>query len=148
MATEFEALKRSLKRTLSRIAQATDSKWFLSSAILGIFAFAVARGLTALPLGQYGFNIWIFLLIDLVTTPPYVLSINRVVRDFRRLPAWKLTAHGLSIAGSFVAPYLYLLWSAGQSMPRWVLILTLSVIAGLAIAGPIRKIATMRKEVR
>ncbi len=144
----FETLKSSLKRIGAVITRETNSKWFLSGAILGVFAFAVARGLTALPLSQYGFNIWIFILIDLITTPPYVLCINRVVRGIRTMPMRKLIFDGVVIALSFIAPYWYLFWSAGQQMPTWTLVFALCVIVGLAAVGPIRKLIRAWKGAR
>lgn len=148
MAVSYGALKTRLRSTFKIIAKTANSRWFLGGAIIGVFAFAAARGLSALPLTQYGFNIWIFLLIDLITTPPYVLCINNVIRGLRTLPSWKLLVNGVMIACSFIAPYLYLVWSAGQKMPQWTLILTLSIIVGLAVIGPIRKLGTAWKGVR
>ena len=137
-----------LRHVCATIARVTDNKWFLRSAIVGVFVFAAVRALPALPLTQYGFSIWVFLLIDLVTTPPYVLCINHVIRGIRTLPVWRLLVDAFVIAGAFLAPYTYLLLVTGQEMPQWALVLTLSVILGLAVVGPIRKLVVAWKGVR
>lgn len=142
------ALRRSFARTLTTVNNATKSKWFLGGAIVGIFVWTVIRGIPAWPLSAYGMNIWVFVLIDLITSVPYVICINQVVRGIRTLPARMLVLHGAIIACSFAAPYLYLFWTAGAAMPTWVLIVAVSVVAVLAIVGPLRKIVAAWKGVR
>ncbi len=78
------------------------------SWVLGVVLFTVARLVVAREtLGQYGLNIWVFGVIDLVTAVPYAVGTAKLVgamvdRNGRSAGGWA------AVAGiSFIAPYLY-----------------------------------------
>lgn len=148
MDTEIGGSEGTARSTFRVISRATNSRWFLGSASLGIFLFTVVRGMAAWPLSMYGMQIWIFILIDFVTAFPYVWGINNIVRGIRTREAWKLLADGAVVVVSFMAPYLYLFLSAGSAMPLWVVLSAVMIIIVLALVGPIRKILGAWKHVR
>ena len=148
MATFIEVCKEHLRSTYSALDKAMNSRWFLGGTDVGVFVFTVVRGIPAWPLMTYGMQIWLFILIDLITAYPYVWAIKNVVTGLRTRGAWKLTGDGIIVAVSFLAPYVYILWSAGEAMPIWALTVAITVIVVLALVGPIRKIVGAMKGVR
>lgn len=129
--------------------RAINSRWFLRSAVVGVFAFAAARALAAWPvLAPYGVNLWVFLAIDLVTSPPYVYCINGFIRSIRADAAGKTVLNGLGIAGSFAAPYVYIYWVGGPAMPTTAIVILAVIILAFLILGPVRKIVTTLRAVR
>lgn len=86
----------------------TRRRFLETSWILGVVGFTVARLLVAQEtLAQYGLNIWIFGVIDLVTAVPYAVGVARVVGAVvdrqARVAGWWLV---IAVA-SFLAPYVY-----------------------------------------
>lgn len=134
-------------RTWSK--KAVGSKWFLRSAVVGVFAFAAVRALAAWPvLAPYGVNLWVFLAIDLVTSPPYVYCINGFIRSIRADSTGKTVLNGLGIACSFAAPYIYIYWVGGPAMPLTAKVILAVIIMAFLILGPVRKIITTLRSVR
>lgn len=113
---------------------------------IGIIGFSVARALIAWPtLGRYGVSPWWFLLLDIVTAPPYgigqavtVKILRQPDRDPRDAVPWALV-----VAVMFFAPYAYIFVASG-SMPFYAYGL---VIAWMAVFG-VLAVARMRKQVR
>lgn len=138
-----------LGAVFGKIKTILGSKWFLGSAMFGGFAYAVVRAIIAAPaLALYSVNIWVFLLIDVATVPPYVLCINRTIRHFRYASWLENMANGSGIALSFAAPYVYVFFAGGPAMPGWAMAVFLLIIAVFAALGPIRTIAKKVREVR
>jgi hypothetical protein len=119
--------------------------------VVSIVAFTLARFFVARQtLEQYGLNIWIFGLIDLVTAIPYAIGTARVVgalvdKDLAGASKWAGIA-----AVSFFAPYGYILWAGSEdnaSFPAGVYVVlgVLVVIFGAnAVWGIVRKVRTAR----
>lgn len=97
-------------------------------------------------LGEYGVDARWFLFWDIVTVPPYVWSIGRLVRSLANPDASSLTVLlGWSLLGivSFMAPYAYLYYAGAGSFPplAWIL---LTIIVALFAANAVR---TIRRKV-
>lgn len=118
---------------------------FELSWVVGVVAFTLVRLLVAREtLVQYGLNIWIFGLIDLVTAVPYAVGVARVVGAIIDRQAAVATGW-LVVAGvSFVAPYAYVAAAGrGASFPVgvYVVLAVVMVIFGAnAIWNGVRKI--------
>ena len=78
---------------------------------IGIVAFSAARALIAWPtLGEYGVNPWWFLLIDIVTAPPYGVAqaiTVKILRDPSRTAGDALPWATL-VGAMFFAPYVFI----------------------------------------
>ncbi len=84
-----------------------------------VILFVVVRFVpVASTLGQYGVNAWIFLTLDIATTPPYVKGMSMLVRNINgKSPIAPSVGWGSVAAVSFLAPYLYLYWAGGKEFP-------------------------------
>lgn len=102
-----------------------------SLAVYTVVRFAAAGG----ALGAYGVDARWFLFWDVLTVPPYVWSIGRLVRSlsdpalhpFRETVGWS----GLALV-SFMAPYTYLYYAGAGAFPplAWLLVSMLVVLFG------------------
>lgn len=116
-------------------------------AELGVMAslvvYTVARFVAAGgALGVYGVDARWFLFRDVITVPPYVWSIGRLVRSlaettsspFREVAGWSILA-----LASFMAPYGYLYYAGAGEFPplAWAL---LSLLVVLFAANAVRSI--------
>ncbi len=96
----------------------------------------------------YGINPCIFFFVDVVTVPPYVLGLARLINSLaetaRRSDAIFLWAVITSVAS--VAPYLYAGWagSGSFSLQGWLILL---VIMAFPLVDLIRRICIRRKPV-
>lgn len=131
--------------------RASRRQIFEISWIVGVVAFTLLRLFVAQEtLVQYGLNIWVFGVIDLVTAVPYAVGIARVVeamvdRDAKGASGW------LVVAGfSFVAPYGYVaLAGRDASFPTgvWIILVVVMVIFGAnAVWNGVRKVRRARAE--
>lgn len=92
---------------------------------------------------KYGINIWIFILVEVLSSPILALSSTRLVRvlvvhDLRRIGFW-----GAVALASYAAPDVYLL-TAGRGVP-WRLYGVIGFV--MTVAG-IVSIVRMRRSVR
>ena len=90
---------------------------------IGVVGFCGVRAVVVWPLLQrYGVNPWWFLAIDIGTAPLYglgqVMGV-RLIRDYTR-PMREALPWIAALLFGFVAPYAYLLGSAGE-LPSYVL---------------------------
>lgn len=91
---------------------------------LTVVAFCVARAVVVWPvLDKYGVNPWWFLLLDVGTAPFYGVGQAMGVKILRneRRPMRDAVPWVAMVIVSFLAPYLYLLASAGH-LPSYVII--------------------------
>jgi len=115
--------------------------------MVSLVAYTFARFVAAGgALGEYGVDARWFLFWDIVTVPPYVWSIGRLVRSLANPDASSLTVLlGWSLLGivSFMAPYAYLYYAGAGSFPplAWIL---LTIIVALFAANAVR---TIRRKV-
>jgi hypothetical protein len=112
-------------RTLGTLGQA----W-----TVGVVFLCAARAVVVWPmLNQYGINPWWFLLLDVGTAPAYgvgqAMSV-KILRDERR-PMRLALPWIFMVLFSFLAPYLYVLRSAGH-LPSYVV---WGVVAWMAVFG-------------
>jgi hypothetical protein len=96
---------------------------------------------------SYGVNPWIFLVLDLVTVPPYILGFRHLFsvllgkpQGFGTLFKW-----GAIAFVSSTAPYLYIAWAGHQSFPKFVWII-LFLIMIFPFINLIKKIHIAKKE--
>ncbi len=136
---ELRLESRRIGNLLSGMAH---TKWFVGGTGLAVIVWTILRGIPAWPLAAYGMSIPVFVAIDIVTAFPYVVFIRNIVTGLGSRPAWKLMLDGVGVSVMFMAPYLYVLWSAGANIPRWTLVVVVLIIAMLALVGPIRKITS------
>lgn len=110
--------------------------------------FAAAGG----TMSQYGIDARWFLFWDVVTVPPYVWGIGRLVRGLGEDETdWlKLSiAAGVALV-AFSGPYLYLIYAGAEEFPliAWLLLLTvIALLAANAIADIRRKVRAERRHV-
>lgn len=113
---------------------------------LTVVVLCVARAVVIWPmLDDHGINPWIFLLLDVGTAPAYGLGQAmgvKILRDDSR-PVRQAMPWIAIVLFSFLAPYLYVLRSAGQ-LPWYVVY---GVIAWMALFGGLTA-RRMVKEVR
>jgi hypothetical protein len=104
-----------------------------------VFKFWIASAVLA----QYGINPWIFLVLDTVTVPPYVIGWNLLIaavcskrdpRPFRTLVLWAIITFVSS-----TAPYFYAAWAGRQSGSKQAWIAFVLILA-LLLIGQIRKL--------
>ena len=114
-------------------------------AMASLVVYTVARFIAAGgALGSYGVDARWFLFWDVVTVPPYVWSIGRLVRGlaptdptpFRETASWSLLA-----LGSFLAPYGYLYYAGAGNFPplAWILLTLLVLLFAANALRSIRK---------
>lgn len=105
-------------------------KVFELSWVAGVVAFTLFRLLVAKEtLAQYGLNIWIFGVIDVVTAVPYAVGVARVVGAMVDRQATVATGWLLVAAASFVAPYAYVAAAGrGAAFPAGVYVLLAAVM--------------------
>ena len=124
-------------RRRSRLRRNLEWGWVVTVVVFTLGRLLLARE----TLAQYGLNIWIFGIIDLVTAFPYALGTARVVgaivdRNGRDISKWTLVA-----AGSFLAPYVYVaLAGADGKFPPGVY-LALGLLMVVFGANAIRSVA-------
>lgn len=103
-------------------------------------------------LGAYGVDARWFLFWDVITIPPYVWSIGRLVRNLAHPDNTPLSVLlGWSVLGmaSFMAPYTYLYYAGAGTFPQlvWILLTAIIVLfAANAVRTVRRKVATVRLE--
>lgn len=111
--------------------------------MVSLVGYTLARFLAAGgALGAYGVDARWFLFWDVITVPPYVWAIGKLVRGLvsgnettlRALLGWSALG-----AMSFMAPYVYLYYAGAGTFPplAWVL---LSVIVVLFAANAVRSV--------
>ena len=122
-------------------------------AMVSLVAYTFIRFIAAGgALGAYGVDARWFLFWDVVTVPPYVWSIGRLVRGLADPESGSLgVLFGWSVIGlfSFMAPYAYLYYAGAGSFPplAWILLTVIVVLfAANAIRTIRRKVATVRVE--
>lgn len=149
MAHESERMPRRPRSLLNKLVTIVTSKWFVGSAMIGGFVYAVVRALIASPaLAIYGVNVWIFLAIDVLTVPPYIICINRTIRQLGSASCKGSVINGLGVALSFVAPYAYISVAGGAAMSPWAIVVFVLIIATFAVLGPIRTIVARLRKLR
>ena len=134
------------ERPRSKLRQRLELSW-----VVGIVLFTLARFFVAREtLEQYGLNIWVFGVIDLVTAIPYAIGTARVVgamvdRDLAAAGTWAGIA-----ALSFFAPYGYILWSGKDAeFPTSVYVVLgvlIAIFGANALWSVIRKVRAARTE--
>jgi hypothetical protein len=134
-------------RPPSRLRQILTLSWVIGIVLFTLGRLVVAKG----TLEEYGLNLWVFAVIDLVTAVPYALGVAKVVtamidRNFAGTTSWAAVA-----VGSFLAPYLYIAW-AGQdaSFPTEVyvaLAVLIVIFGGNAILSVRRKVRAAEVDV-
>ncbi len=113
--------------------------------VVGNLAFSAGRALIAWPtLGEYGVNPIAFLILDLVTAPPYGLAQAMTVKILRDKDRNRSDAvgWGVLVVALFIAPYIYI-FAASGNMP---FLAYAGVIAWMAIFG-IMSIMRMRRDI-
>lgn len=110
---------------------------------LGVVVLCIARAVVVWPmLGEHGINPWWFLVLDVGTAPFYgvgqAMSV-KLLRDETR-PLRQAMPWIAMVLASFLAPYLYVLRSAGQ-LPSYVVY---GVVAWMLVFGGL----TARRMVR
>jgi hypothetical protein len=129
----------------SRLRRRVEVSW-----VVTIVLFTLARLVVAAEtLRDYGLNIWVFGVIDLVTAIPYAVGVAKVVEAFidrrpRSASTWAIVA-----CVSFLAPYLYILW-VGKDVEFPVIVyivlgLLIAIFGGNAIRGIVMRVRAARE---
>ncbi len=117
---------------------------FLYNVIKFILGFEIMRG--------YAVNPWIYLVLDVFTTPPYVVGTVRLVNTLAAEEGDLGTAlfWSLVLFASFFIPYFYLAWAGCGEFPAAVrVMLGLVVIALLVnLVRAVRRRVNSEKAVR
>lgn len=97
-------------------------------------------------LQSYGVNPWIFLVLDLITVPPYILGFRHLFSVLLGEPqgVGTLFKWGAITFVSSSAPYLYIAWAGHQSFPKFVWII-LFLIMIFPFINLIKKIHIAKK---
>ena len=128
----------------SKLRRRIEISWVVTIILFTLVRLVVA----AQTLEDYGLNIWVFGLIDLVTAVPYAIGVAKVVEGFidrrpRATSTWAVVA-----AVSFLAPYLYIVWVGKDvDFPPVVYVvlgLLVAVFGGNAIRGISGKVKSAR----
>lgn len=114
--------------------------------MIGLLAYVVFRFvLVAGSLKTYGVNPWVFLLLDVVTVPPYVKGNSGLIRSVAKDDSLAASlGWGTVVIASFAAPYVYMYAVGGQNFPLIVSIVIGFVIFMLALHAVVK----ILKEVR
>lgn len=112
------------------------------AAALGLVLYTVGRFAAAGgTLSKYGVSAGWFLFWDVVTIPPYVWGIGRLVRSLSSpVTDWPRLAVATTVAlAAFMGPYIYLFMAGAEEFPplAWVL---LGLIIGLLAANAVRDV--------
>jgi hypothetical protein len=114
--------------------------------VVGNVAFSAGRALIAWPtFGQYGLNPWVFLVLDIVTAPPYGVSqalTVKILRDPDR-PGRDAIVWAAGVVVFFLLPYVYLVAATGD-VP---VIAYVGVVAWMLFFGTLA-VLRIRREVR
>ena len=121
------------------------------SWVVIIVAFTIGRVIVAKEaLGDYGLNIWVFGFIDLITAVPYAIGTAKVVTSMIDREPSRSMGWGLVAVASFLAPYLYVMWSGrdAEFPPAvWtVLGVLILVFGGNAVWSTVRKVRSGRAD--
>ncbi len=96
----------------------------------------------------YGINPYIFFFLDVVTVPPYVVGMARLVGSLKENARQSDSIFLWSVitAVASVAPYLYAAWAGGRSfsLQGWIILL---IIMAFPLVDLIRKICSRKKPV-
>jgi hypothetical protein len=112
-------------------------------AMVSLVGYTIARFVAAGgTLSKYGVDARWFLFWDIVTVPPYVWSIGRLVRGLARpepTPFGETAGWSLLALASFLAPYGYLFYAGAGEFPplAWIL---LTLLVGLFAANAVRSV--------
>ena len=107
--------------------------------VLGVVVFSVVRALIAWPtLGQFGVDPLTFLIIDLVTAPPYAIGQVKLVKSivgkrWRQAQLWALV-----VAAMFLAPYAYIVVVGSGEIPAFVYAILAVLVAVFGLASILR----------
>lgn len=137
--------------TLRRVSEELRDLGLLGQAwTLTVVVFCIVRAVAVWPvLSDHGVDPWWFLILDVGTAPTYGLGQAmgvKIIRDERR-PMRDAVPWVAMVFVSFVAPYAYLLASAGQ-LPGYVVVgivtwmLVFGGLAALRIVREVRVAAT------
>lgn len=104
-----------------------------------VFKFWITSGILA----AYGINPWIFLFLDMVTVPPYVIGWNFLFTSFTSKQDTKkfktLILWGMMTFVSSTAPYFYAAWAGRQSGSKQIWIVFVLIMV-LLLIGQVRKL--------
>src|SRR5262249_42685818 len=112
---------------------------------VGVFVVCLLRAVVAWPmLIEHGINPWWFVVLDVGTSPAYGLGQAMGVKILRHetRPVRAAVPWIVMVAFSFLAPYLYVLKSAGH-LPAyvvWGLLLWIVVFGGLTARRMMREV--------
>jgi hypothetical protein len=140
---------RSGLQSMARKTKGFDKKQLtlLLRVSLVFWAYDILKiGIIYDTLVSYDVNPWIFLVLDLVTAPPYILGVRHLFfvligkpQGFGTLFKW-----GAVTFVSSTAPYLYIAWAGHQSFPKFVWII-LFLIMIFPFINLIKKIHIAKK---
>ena len=121
------------------------------SWVVIIVAFTIGRVVVANEaLGDYGLNIWVFGFIDLITAVPYAIGTAKVVTSMIDREPSKSMGWGAVAFASFIAPYLYVMWTGRDAeFPPivWIVLGVLILLfGGNAVWSAVRKVRQGRAE--
>lgn len=130
------------------IAELRDLGTFGKAWTGTVVLFCVLRAVAIWPaLHHYGVNPWWFLALDVGTAPPYGIGqamAVKILRNERRSPREALPWIAMVIV-SFLAPYLYVLFSAGH-LPIYVIGGVVAWMAGFGALAAYRMAREIRVE--
>jgi len=107
--------------------------------VLGVVVFSFVRALIAWPtLGQFGVDPLTFLIIDLVTAPPYAIGQVKLVKSivgkrWRQAQFWAFV-----VAAMFLAPYAYIVVAGSGEIPAFVYVILAVLVAVFGIVSILR----------
>lgn len=98
-------------------------------------------------LSTYGINPWIFLFLDVITAPPYMWGIGKMIQGLRGVEPMKMVyIGGVVTLVTFLLPYIYLFMVGGESIPMVTKIIIGCIILVLFGAGPLREVIKRSQE--
>jgi hypothetical protein len=110
------------------------------TALLVTIIYAIIRAVLVWEtMKAYGISPWVFLIIDIITVPPYVWGIGKMIQGLRGLEQVKMVYIGGVVAiAAFLAPYAYLFIEGRATMPLSTKVVVGTIVVILFTAGPLR----------
>jgi hypothetical protein len=116
------------------------------TANAALIAFVVGRfASVAGTLDRYGVNPWIFLILDVVTVPPYVWGIAQMIRYISGVVSlYRMTVGTLAALIGFAAPYVYTYGAGYRTIPFSIKIIMAVIITVFLVIGPVKTLVKHR----
>lgn len=114
----------------------------ITVAMLLMVAYTIIRAaLVWRGLNGYGVNPWVFLALDVITAPPYVWGVGKMIQGLRGVDRMRAVYIGGVVAlVAFMLPYTYVFIAGNATMPMTTKVVVGAIVVVLFGAGPLREV--------